>query len=69
MIALKEVFRVLRPGGRSMTCGVATHEVPLRARRALKSWRRAVGYSRAHLDYGDRMCVVGFRDGEVVGGD
>lgn len=64
---MREVFRVLKPGGRTVFCEIALKEaLPENIRKDINDWFRCIGGALPERDFLALMEETGFRDIEVI---
>ena len=65
--AMREVFRVLKPGGRTVFCEIVLKEpLPDDIRKDINDWFRCIGGALPELDFLSLMEKVGFKKIEVI---
>src|SRR3989338_4789983 len=64
---MREVFRVLKPGGRTVFCEIVLKErLPQELRKNIDDWFRCIGGALPERDFLSLMEKVGFKDIEVI---
>ncbi len=64
---MHEVFRVLKPGGRTVFCEVVLRDkLPENIRKNIDDWFRCIGGALPEMDFLDLMKKVGFKNIEVI---
>src|SRR3989338_8213915 len=64
---MREVFRVLKPGGRTVFCEIVLKDVlPENARKNINDWFRCIGGALPEKEFLTLMKKVGFRNIEVI---
>jgi len=65
-VALREAFRVLKPGGRVAVSDVVVHgDVPPEVRRSMELWVGCVAGALGDGEYRDKLTAAGFADVSV----
>jgi SAM-dependent methyltransferase len=65
--AMREVFRVLRPGGRTVFCEIVLKErLPENIRKNIDDWFRCIGGALPEAAFKDLMAKAGFERIEVI---
>jgi len=64
---MKEVFRVLKPGGRTVFCEIVLKDkLPLNIRKSIDDWFRCIGGALAEKEFILLMEKVGFKNIEII---
>lgn len=66
-VVMREVFRVLKPGGRTVFAEILLQgELPREIRRSIDDWFRCIGGALTEPDFLARLKSAGFRDAQIL---